>query len=180
MMIHQGGSGSSLESYFESQGLSTASIDGFNIESTEEDTLAGVKVQRAHASNGEEELQTKIISSADSQLAKGYLGDRKREIKSIYSDTPAPYAGVPGREVNCPQQFQPNISRKQVDNTNYTYYELFADQELNFGVCSKENIKYKVSMVTAYCHDTSSILEIKHFWPVNMNNKSIVEQVRCG
>jgi len=168
-----------LRDYLSSHEIEMNSSE-FNIKDQKEDKVAGVNVHRVTAVREEHVIKLKLIQEASSDFAESYLQGRDQEILSMYSDTPAPYKAVPGREVDCQEHFSPNITQKQIRGYNYTYYSLYSDEDRNLGECTDEEIFYDVDIVKVYCSDRGTILELRHYRPVNRQNESmIVENIRC-
>lgn len=168
-----------LQEYFSSEGVYTEGLDNYSMTASEENTVSGVKVKEVSGENANNKIEAEILSGGGNVFAENYLKDRENEIISMYTDTPSPYAAVPEREINCAEGLKPNITFGQKSNSNYTYYELHADQKLSLGVCSEEKATYKVKMVNFYCPDTDKIVEVSVFYTDDTENSVNLDSFRC-
>lgn len=169
-----------FEDYLSSNEIEMNSSEKFNIKDQEEDTVAGLSVRRVTAVKDEQVIELKLIQKASSDFAESYIQGRDQEILSMYSDKPAPYKAVPGREVDCRERLLPNITQKQFKEDNYTYYLLYSDKNRNIGECDDEKVFYNVSIVKVYCSDQETIMEMRQYQPTEHQNKStLVENARC-
>lgn len=155
--------------------IETSGLEGYEIERTGDEQVAGIDTQSFYAQNGSRKLEVEIYSDIEKDFAEKIIGDREKELVSIYTDKPAPYGGIPEREIDCNESFGINRTRGEHNNT----YSLYADSQYNLGACSREKAEYRVSIKIRYCPDEKTLFESRFFAPVD---SEVIQrpEVRCG
>ncbi len=107
-----------------------------------------------------------IVRKIESEDHQKYIEDKKFILKSIFEPVHSPYPEVITNIIDCPQEFKPRESSV----SNGTVYTLFAGERFNFGICSKDLIKYRAAYGIFDCKN-KGIFEITIF---GNNEKSIM------
>lgn len=146
----------------------------------EQETLAGIPVTRVRGTVQGWPVRLELLSGIDPDFAQTYLADRRNRILSLYTETPAPYEGIPTEDLDCPSRFMPNITGTTVGRTNFTTYELFADADMNFGACSPTEARYRGYLLAGYCRAQETIVELQLFLPRSeTGGAALLDRVRC-
>lgn len=170
------GSSDSLEDLLESQGLMYEGNSSYGVQESRSTEIAGVSVREATGISGNSEIQVQVFSDVSREFASNYMEDKRKELSSLYTDTAAPYEGVPGREVNCPERFVPELG-ENITVSEGTSYILYADDEKNIGVCSNSTVNYITKVSINYCSGSDLLVEARFFKPVE---EKITESVICS
>lgn len=148
-----------------SEGYSLQSDQNYTVESVSRETVAGVSITEVKANSQDRKTETQIFSDVDQEFAENYISGRKKELISTYTDTPAPYEGIPEKEVDCPERFIPDI---EDNSSSHKYnYQVYADEDMNTGVCSNSTADFKVQISIIYCQEPEKIVETKQFTPLD-------------
>lgn len=103
-----------------------------------------------------------------------FIEDRKFLFESLFISTTSPYPEVITDIIECPNEFKPSLEAVS-DGVIYT---LFAGERLNFGVCSKDLVKYHSAYGIFDCKD-KGVFEIQVFSNVESEPKTIVQSFGC-
>lgn len=162
----------SLQERLVAMGVS-APAGNFTTVSTETDTVAGITVRRLTASDGDRLVRAELLPDVGEEFARTYLQDRRSEVISLYTESQEPYAGLQLREVECPEEFRPQVERLADAGTNVTVYTVYADADRNIGVCSADAVAYRATLVTGYCPAHDTVLDVELFRPVNGSDQGV-------
>lgn len=154
-----------LSSLMESEGYNLQSNQNYSIDKVGKKKVAGISITEITAYSHDKRVETQIFSDVSQEFAENYISDRKRELISTYTDTPAPYEGIPEREVNCPERFIPDID--QNSSASKYNYQIYADEKMNIGSCSNSTADFKVETSILYCKETEKLIETKNFVPLD-------------
>lgn len=171
---------SALAPYLRSHGLD-APTSNYTIVSREDDTVSGIQWEEVQATNDGRELHLTVLSPAGAAFTERYLRDRRRQIMSAYMATPAPYAGIPTEDIDCPERFRPQIDHITRGGTNYTYLALYANQEMNIGACTDATARYAVQILQVYCPAAETILVAERYRPRGeQDTDTFIDAIRCN
>lgn len=155
-----GGDQTGVEETLESKDLRISGISGYETDALEDERTAGIKMLELTASNGTSRFEIDVYSGVERDFAGSFIRDRKTEINSIYTDKPAPYEGIPEKEVDCEEGFGVNVTQQE---GNYTLYSLYADEDYGIGACSQDTAEYAVELVIGYCGESRYLFESRSF-----------------
>lgn len=156
-------------------GINISNLEGFEVKEKDQSKVADIETRRLYAENGSKRLEIKLYSDIEEEFALNIIKDRRNELNSLYSDKPAPYGGIPEREINCDDGYGLSIN---TTGDNYSY-SLYADEGYNLGVCSEEDVVYRASIEMKYCRKTRTLFESRFFEPL----ESEIEkrpQIKCN
>lgn len=153
----------SLATFLESGGYRLENAANYSTDEVNEKTVAGISVTELEARSGEKRVSASIYSDVEEDFASSYIRDRREELASIYTDTPAPYEGIPGREVDCPERFVPKF---EGNSTEREQFNLYSDSERKIGACSNATAEHRTRISILYCPDTRNLISLKISQPV--------------
>lgn len=150
----------SLSVFLDSHGYEFESNTSYSVEDISRSTVAGIPVAEIESASGESRVSASVYSGVDSAFASSYMQDRREELASIYTDTPAPYEGVPGREVDCPDRFVPELGENSTSGGS-AEFSLYSDAERKIGACSNSTAEYHTQISMLYCPSRDSLISLK-------------------
>jgi len=93
--------------------------------------------------------------------ARKAIMTRTALLDSIFIDIPSPYPGELTQKIECPPEFRPETF-EYPDGLGKAYY-LPAGERRNYGVCSKDLVKYHSIYVLKYCKGGRFLEEVQFF-----------------
>lgn len=142
-------------------------LSGFKLQSF----LKEDKRQKLEAIRGETRVELTKIKAEDNQK---FIEDKKFLLKSLFEPTTSPYPEVITNIIDCPQEFKP----KSQEVKNGTIYTLFAGERLNYGICSRDLVKYNSAYGIFDCQN-KGIFEIKVFDQDEQTVKNLISTFAC-
>lgn len=103
-----------------------------------------------------------------------FISDREFLFESLFEPVTSPYPEVITNVVECPEEFKP---RKEVV-ANGTVYTLFAGARQNFGVCSRDLVKYQAAYALFDCGE-KGVFEFRIFGEDDEALKSRAASFSC-
>lgn len=175
-----GGGPETLEGYVAANAISLDIPGEYRIASTEERSVSGLQIREMTATEGDRSIVLEVLAGVDPGFAGRYIESERKDIESIYVSAPQPYAGVPTQDIDCPPGLYPNVSRWTAGGVNYTYIELYANAQKEFGVCSRDAVAYEVDIVMGYCTEDRRLYRITGYRPVDGEPGEPLRSFRCG
>lgn len=112
------------------------------------------------------------INAAD---ATKYINDKTFLLNALYEQTKSPYPEVITNTIDCPDEFKP----VKINTGFGTVYSLFAGERYNFGVCTKDLVKYTALYGLFDCGN-KGVFEVKLFSSNGLPAiQMIMESFRC-
>lgn len=130
------------------------------------------------ASNEVEVIKIEIKKNVDLEGAEKYRIKQFTLFNSLFESQLPPYPEFLTNEVSCPEQFQPVFK----DHPLGGYYETFAGERLNFGVCIDDLATHKALFGVFYCSKSETIFKVEYFTDKSKENDSldrIADSIRC-
>lgn len=168
------GSAESLDEVLGSEGYRFEAGSNYSVKSSQQSNVAGIPVREIEAESGESRATVRLFSGIDSGFASSYIQDKREELAAIYTDTPAPYEGVPGRKVDCPERFVPELEGNSTDKEEF---DLYSGSDRKIGVCSNATAEYRNRISILYCPDSGKLVSLKISQPVE--EKEISSNIAC-
>lgn len=167
-----GSDNSSLKAVLEDEGYALVSDQNFTVTDTSNRQVAGISVREVEASSGRSEVSLQIFSGVDRSFAENYMDDRRSEISAVYTDKPAPYEGIPKREIDCPDRFVPSLDENstQEDRSSYVMY---SDREGDIGACSNSTAYHRTRLELLYCSENQRFIDMKIDRPIEENEITV-------
>lgn len=146
-------------------------LSGFKLEHFTQDKTRFSSVERLEATSGTTTIKIDRTKISDHNK---YIEDRKFLFNSLFLPTTSPYPEVITNIIECPNEFKP----KERAVGNGFVYTLFAGERFNYGVCSRDLVKYNSEYGIFDCKD-KGIFEIRVFSKDRERIKQIVESFKC-
>lgn len=163
-----------------SQGVVMETAGVFSVDHRETRQVEGIDLEKIKASQGNRSVTMEVLAGVERPFAEQYIESERRSIESIYISTPQPYGGVPTQEVDCPAFLSPNVTFRTVGAVNYTYIDLYANDQQDFSVCSADAVAYTTRIVLAYCPDAGRVYDVRSYTPLDAERTGAVDSFRCG
>ncbi len=146
-------------------------ISGFKLISYSQDKTSFSKVEKLEAVSGTTQIKIHRINIDDH---KKYIADKQFVLESLFLATTSPYPEVITNIIECPDEFKPKVR----ETNNGVVYTLFANERLNFGVCSKDLIKYHSEYGIFDCNK-KGVFEIFVFSTDDKKIKEVMGSFKC-
>ena len=147
-------------------------VSNFKLLSFSKDETRVSKVEKLEAISGTEKV---FIDKTEIEDHKKYIEDKKFLLESLFLPTTSPYPEVITNIIECPDEFKPKV--RNVDNG--TVYTLYGGERFNYGVCSRDLVKYDSAYGIFDCKD-KGIFEVRVFSKDDKKRiKQIIESFKC-
>ena len=146
-------------------------VSSFRLLSFSKETTVSSKVEKLEAVSGTTQVKLDRINIGDH---KKYIEDKKFLFNSLFLPTTSPYPEVITNIMECPDEFKPKV--KMVYNG--TIYSLFAGERFNYGICSRDLIKYYSEYGIFDCNK-KGVFEIFVFSDSTSKIERIIQSFKC-
>lgn len=146
-------------------------LSNFKLSSFTKDKTSFSKAEKLEAVSG----TTKVfIKKAEIQDHKKFIEDKKFLFNSLFLPTTSPYPEVITNIIECPDEFKPKVKTVY----NGTIYSLFAGERFNYGICSRDLVKYNSEYGIFDC-GTKGVFEIFVFSDNTNKIERIMQSFKC-
>ena len=170
---------SDLKEYLETRGVLFQGTQSFSINKTKTTQIIDFKVTKISAKHENIIARIELVENIEEREAQLYTEDKKTSIESIFLSEPAHYPGIITRNVECPDEFQPIRGIKD----GVSYYILYASERFSYGVCSRDEVRYRSLIGFLYCPQNGVFIEMKLFFPpeifVESRDLGLLHSLRC-
>ena len=111
-------------------------------------------------------LKIEVLHEVDKEAAEALLSDGIMGLEALYANALSPYPGDISNKVVADPRFRPELARKTVGQTTYTYYLLFANERLGYGAATADTVKFKSLLGWFYCERSKDFYKVKYFVPL--------------
>ena len=146
-------------------------LSNFKLISYFQDKTSFSKVEKLEARDANTTIKIHRINIDDH---KKYIADKQFLFSSLFLPTTSPYPEVITNIIECPDEFKPKVKTVY----NGTIYSLFAGERFNYGVCSKDLIKYYSEYGIFDCA-TKGVFEIFVFSDNTNKIERIMQSFKC-
>jgi len=130
------------------------------------ETDKGRSSTRYTLSAKERVLKIEVMRDVDKEAAEALRNDGIMGLEALYAHALSPYPGDISNTVVGDAQFRPKFFRKEIGQTTYSYYLLFANQRMGYGATTADSVKFKSLMGWIYCDASKEFYKVKYFLPL--------------
>lgn len=120
------------------------------------------------------DLKITIVKSVSENNSK-FINDKKELLRLLFEPTTSPYPEFITNIVKCGDEFKP---KKQVVK-NGVIYNLYAGERFNYGVCSKDLVRY-YSRYGIFDCGRKGIFEVNLFSTDDLKIDKIIKSFKCN
>jgi len=150
----------------------------FGYEFTAKSSLTGIKSYRVIEEN--DSISLKLLRVDSDAKADAFIGDRLAIFKSIFEARRVDYPGQYSKVIECPKEFTPEFSSKNIDGGVLSYFVGYANKNKVAGGCTPDQLFYKQFYGLAYCKNKSAVYEIEGFFDLQSDNLTkLISNISC-
>lgn len=123
--------------------------------------------------NQEKILKIQVICNITKESEKILLADGIMSLEALYANALSPYPGDISKRIVSNKKFVPKFFSKTVNDRNYTFFILFANEWLGYGVRTEDVVKYKSLIGWLYDEETERFYKIRCFVPLETKNEDL-------
>lgn len=146
-------------------------LSGFKLTDYKKIESKDKKIEQLEAKSSNVSLRLTKFKVSNSQK---FIEDKKFLLNSLFEPITSPYPEVLTNIVECPDEFKP----KEQTTSLGTTYTLFAGERFNFGICSKDLVKYQAIYGIFDC-GKKGVFEISLFEKDAQNLEPIMKSFKC-
>lgn len=148
----------------EPQAVNYANLENYTLKDSSKERIAGINLVKKSWEKDEQIFESNVYKDIDQNFAENYIETKSKEIESLYVNKPAPYEGIPAKEVECEQKYIVETNNKSSENIKFN---LYASEARTIGACG-EKAYYRLKIDILYC-ETGDMIETKSFLPIDYN-----------
>lgn len=118
-------------------------------------------------------LKIEVIPEVEKETAGALLSDGIMGLEALYANALSPYPGDISNTVVGDARFRPKFFRKEVGQTTYSYYLLFANERMGYGASTADSVKFKSLLGWVYCETSKDFYKVKYFVPLETEAPSV-------
>lgn len=115
------------------------------------------------------------IQKSKVEASQKLINDRIDVLNSLFEPTKSPYPEVITNIIDCSSEFKP----KATDVKNGKIFTLFAGERFNYGLCSRDLIRYK-SLYGIFDCKNKGVFEIRIFGNDTSYIQKIMQSFSCN
>lgn len=169
----------SLSAQFSLWNVHAEGVQNFAIEEREIKRVEDSEITDLTAGRGEQVFRVRRITNVAKDAAANYINDQRIKLESIFNPAPSPYFAILTKEIECPKDFLPIYNESIKASNKVLYYILYANERLNYGVCSEDLIAYRAINGFTYCENTKDLYHLEYFVPNEEYGETIEEIIRA-
>ncbi|MBT4277566.1 hypothetical protein HOD96_02345 [Candidatus Falkowbacteria bacterium] len=142
------------------------------------DPKKGSKARTITAKKDQEEIKIKIVNNVEKDEALNYIEDKKENFESLYKLAKNPYPEAMKKQKECPEEYRPEVKKHGYGE----YFLTYAGEDLGYGICKEDLVRYKAVLGYFYCENISSFIKIEYFTSKEKNHEemnSLINSFRC-
>jgi hypothetical protein len=170
------GTGRPLQTALDAHGLRLAGAEGFAISRFEPRKQGAALVLEAE--RDQEILRLELLRDPGEPGYRGWLQDQRAVLDGQFTDRQAPYPGQLSTTLRCPEAFQP--SQRQAGES--WLYQLFANERLAYGGCSRDLLRYRAALLLRPCPQRDLGVKLELFTPLETPDQAHLDSIttlRC-
>lgn len=167
------GNAESLQERLALEGLSVKGIEGFTLKNDVE--IAGIRTLTASGQGIE--LRVRVSKGLSKEGALKLVEDKKAMLLSMYGKWTVSYPGRLTREIECPQEFHPELKPVTGSDFNLLFIKALASERFSYGVCSSDAAAYNSARTFQYCDKTGNLFELEAFSKIGSGKEPEAEQI---
>ncbi len=165
--------------YLEKMGVEFRESEKFILESKAEEKVGGLQKTNFIAKNGETILRLEQIKPLSQNKAEKRKLDYFQNLEALFLPSSSPYSEFITNQIECPKEFWPSVED--------FVWQLYASNNLTYGVCAWDLIKFNSVLKFEYCSKEKALYEIEIFIPHNkdftssllFSAKEIIKSFKC-
>lgn len=117
------------------------------------------------AKSGENILKIEHLTDFSNNDKQSFIKNELLSIDSLFKEMPAPYPDMITQTIVCPEKYKPKIETKENEKYKATYYEMYAGERFNYGVCSEDIISFYAIYSLIDIKNKLEVYQIEIFTP---------------
>lgn len=154
-------------------GFKMADIGSFTVKEKFNPYFSGhdYEEENIFAQKDEKILNIKIIRNIANSSAEKYAREQFLVLMGLFDAKLPPYPEFLTNQTGCAEEFLPGLKEARLGD----YYTVYADERFNYGICSRDLVKYKAGVGVFYCEANQKLFKIEYFIN-NTNDFGAVEE----
>ena len=97
----------------------------------------------------------------DKENQKTAIYSEVQKIRAYFENAISPYPGQISDEIECPENFIPELKTKDIGGVETNYFEVYLTERLAIGACSEDQAKNTEIIAWYYCENQGNLYQLE-------------------